>query len=164
MTNSFVCYTALTRLSCQCHAYCASVSKAWPVWPSLGPVHILSWYPKIQWKPFWLAAQVHAQNESDGWQYLVNYDVFAQAYCTNIGSESKLTKPTDETIWWNVIFSIRPCKFFSVFLVLGPALIFANQPKKKNTKSLAFRFAAWNPTTKFACRQRYRRLHSIWSL
>ena len=26
-------------------------------------VHITSWYPKIQWKPFWLSTQLYTQND-----------------------------------------------------------------------------------------------------
>ena len=34
---------------------------------------------KNQWAPFWLATQLYPQNDWAGWQFNVNYDVFAQA-------------------------------------------------------------------------------------
>ena len=34
---------------------------------------------KIQWKPFWLATQLHPQGEWTRWQNGVNYDIFVQA-------------------------------------------------------------------------------------
>ena len=33
----------------------------------------------FQWKPFWLATQLYPENDWTGWQFRVNYDVFAQA-------------------------------------------------------------------------------------
>ena len=44
---------------------------------------------KIQWKPFWLAIQLYPQNDWTGWQFRVNYDVFAQA---QFAGESPLTE------------------------------------------------------------------------
>ena len=43
------------------------------------PVRIMSWYPKFNGRHFWLAIQPYPQNDWAGWQFRVNYDIFAQA-------------------------------------------------------------------------------------
>ena len=57
---------------------------------------------------------------------------------------------------------IRDAKARQVFFCISrytPALIFANQSKKRTPQKgkCALRFSAWNPNTKFACPHWYRR-------
>ena len=50
---------------------------------------------KFQWKPFWLATQLYAQNDWTGWQNGVNDDVCVQAHCpvqVNVSENHRFVK------------------------------------------------------------------------
>ena len=66
-----------------------------------------------------------------------------------------------ETIFHSCI--LGHASFFLCFSLCA-RIDFRQSPKKKKTQKnkCAFRFAVWNPTTKFACPGRYRRLCSIY--
>ena len=51
---------------------------------------------KIQWRPLWLATQLHPQNDSTGWQNRVNYDVFAHA---PLFSPASMIAPYHSLLW-----------------------------------------------------------------